>query len=84
MQFRDQPQPPQMLVVVVPRPPLAVGRRQHAMGLVTPTIGHDACQDVSTRWNEPLVPGSPAAHGHPNAKGEAAMSRAVVARITAS
>lgn len=54
------------------------------MGLVTPTIGHDACQDVSTRWNEPLVPGSPAAHGHPNAKGEAAMSRAVVARITAS
>lgn len=39
----------------------------------TPSIGHDACQSESTRWVEPIVPGSAAAPVHPNATGEFAM-----------
>ncbi|SDK43101.1 SGNH/GDSL hydrolase family protein [Streptomyces indicus] len=44
----------------------------------TPTIGHDVCQAPDVRWVEPLVPTSPAAPFHPNAKGEAAMAAALV------
>ncbi|WP_443071657.1 SGNH/GDSL hydrolase family protein [Streptomyces sp. NBC_01477] len=46
-----------------------------------PTIGHDMCKAPADRWIEPLVPASPAAPAHPNAKGEAIMAQAVTARI---
>lgn len=36
----------------------------------TPSIGHDACQSESTRWIEPLIPGSFSAPFHPNAAGQ--------------
>ena len=44
----------------------------------TPSIGHDACSDESVRWIEPLVPASPAAALHPNARGEQGMAAAVL------
>jgi len=47
----------------------------------TPTIGHDVCQAVGTKWIEGLVPTSPAAPFHPNALGEAAMAKALEAAI---
>ncbi|WP_415948273.1 SGNH/GDSL hydrolase family protein [Streptomyces sp. KLOTTS4A1] len=47
----------------------------------TPTIGHDICRPPWDRWVEPLVPTSPAAPFHPNAKGEAAMAEAVVEQV---
>ena len=43
----------------------------------TPTIGHDICQAASVKWIEGVIPLAPAAPMHPNAKGEAAMARAV-------
>lgn len=46
-----------------------------------PTVGHDMCKAPGTRWIEPLRPASPAAPAHPNAEGEAAMARAVLARL---
>ncbi|MFJ8154044.1 SGNH/GDSL hydrolase family protein [Streptomyces sp. NPDC094468] len=46
-----------------------------------PTVGHDMCKAPADRWIEPLQPASPAAPAHPNAKGEAAMARAVLARL---
>lgn len=48
----------------------------------TPTIGHDVCKLPGTKWIEGLVPTSPAAPVHPNALGEAAMARAMVAALT--
>ena len=47
----------------------------------TPSVGHDACRDASTRWVEPLVPSTDAFSVHPNAAGEAADARAVEAAI---
>lgn len=46
-----------------------------------PTIGHDMCKAPADRWIEPLVPASPAAPAHPNAKGEQAMATAVLDRV---
>jgi lysophospholipase L1-like esterase len=46
-----------------------------------PTVGHDMCKAPADRWIEPLVPASPAAPAHPNAKGEQAMAEAVLDRI---
>ncbi|MFF9768596.1 SGNH/GDSL hydrolase family protein [Streptomyces sp. NPDC014636] len=46
-----------------------------------PTVGHDMCKAPADRWVEPLQPASPAAPAHPNAKGEAAMAEAVLARL---
>ena len=43
----------------------------------TPSIGHDVCQAANVKWIEGVVPLAPAAPMHPNAKGEAAMARAV-------
>ncbi|KOV92987.1 SGNH/GDSL hydrolase family protein [Streptomyces sp. NRRL B-3648] len=48
-----------------------------------PTVGHDMCKAPADRWIEPLQPASPAAPAHPNAKGEAAMAEAVLARLDA-
>ncbi|OLZ61976.1 GDSL family lipase [Streptomyces sp. IMTB 2501] len=47
----------------------------------TPTIGHDMCKAPADRWIEPLQPTAPAAPAHPNAQGEQAMARAVLARL---
>jgi lysophospholipase L1-like esterase len=47
----------------------------------TPTIGHDVCQAIGVKWIEGLVPTSPAAPFHPNARGEAAMAKALEAAI---
>ncbi|MEU6815433.1 SGNH/GDSL hydrolase family protein [Streptomyces sp. NPDC046860] len=46
-----------------------------------PTVGHDMCKAPADRWIEPLRPASPAAPAHPNARGEAAMARAVLDRL---
>jgi lysophospholipase L1-like esterase len=61
-----------------------VARWNHAEYVDTygPTIGHDMCKSPAERWIEPLQPASPAAPAHPNAKGEEAMARAVLQRIT--
>jgi lysophospholipase L1-like esterase len=42
------------------------------------SIGHDVCKLPPTRWFEGLVPTEPAFPLHPNAKGEASMSRSVL------
>ncbi|MFI5527789.1 SGNH/GDSL hydrolase family protein [Kitasatospora sp. NPDC051853] len=41
-----------------------------------PSVGHDVCKPVGTRWMEPLF-GSGAAAFHPNAAGERSMAEAV-------
>ncbi|MFH9400952.1 SGNH/GDSL hydrolase family protein [Streptomyces sp. NPDC017638] len=46
-----------------------------------PTARHDMCQAPADRWIEPLRPAAPAAPAHPNARGEAAMARAVLDRL---
>ncbi|WP_328748527.1 SGNH/GDSL hydrolase family protein [Streptomyces sp. NBC_00285] len=46
----------------------------------TPSEGRDACSAQGTRWIEPLVPKSPAAAVHPNARGERGMAEAVLRR----
>ncbi|MFE2302579.1 SGNH/GDSL hydrolase family protein [Streptomyces sp. NPDC059445] len=46
-----------------------------------PTVGHDMCKAPADRWIEPLRPTAPAAPAHPNAAGQAAMSRAVLAEL---
>ncbi|MGW4194932.1 SGNH/GDSL hydrolase family protein [Streptomyces sp. NPDC005004] len=46
-----------------------------------PTVGHDMCKAPEDRWIEPLKPAAPAAPAHPNARGEAAMARAVLATL---
>jgi lysophospholipase L1-like esterase len=43
----------------------------------TPSLGHDACSDSTTRWIEPLLPVAAAAPMHPNATGEQGMAAAV-------
>jgi hypothetical protein len=43
------------------------------------SVGKDACRSSSTRWVEPLVPGNAAAPFHPNARGMAGVTPAVVA-----
>lgn len=45
----------------------------------TRSIGHDVCQPPGTEWIEGLVPISPAAPFHPNARGESGMARDVAA-----
>ena len=40
--------------------------------------GHDACQDLATRWVEPVLLGTNPVIVHPNARGEKAMARITV------
>ena len=47
----------------------------------TPSTGRDACAPPVQRWVEPLVPLSPAAPVHPNARGMEAMAGEVAAEI---
>ncbi len=48
----------------------------------TPGKGHDLCTASDTRWVEGLLPSSPAAPLHPNARGEKGMADAIVALLT--
>lgn len=45
------------------------------------TVGHDVCTPPGEKWIEGLIPTEPAAPVHPNAKGAAALSRAVLATL---
>ncbi|HEY6731765.1 MAG TPA: SGNH/GDSL hydrolase family protein [Solirubrobacterales bacterium] len=45
------------------------------------SIGHDACKGTSTRWVEPLVPGTSAAPIHPNKAGMVGGANALVAAV---
>jgi len=45
------------------------------------SIGHDACKSTSTRWVEPLVPGTLAAPIHPNKQGMAGGGATLVAAV---
>ena len=47
----------------------------------TDSIGHDVCQVPGVKWTEGLVPTAPAAPFHPNALGEQAMARQVLAAL---
>nr|WP_202513116.1 SGNH/GDSL hydrolase family protein [Streptomyces sp. SID3343] len=47
----------------------------------TPTLGHDVCQPVGTKYIEGIKPESPGAPVHPNALGQEAMSKAVLAKL---
>ena len=47
----------------------------------TPSTDHNACAAKNTRWIEPLVPDSPAAPVHPNARGERGMADAVLRAV---
>ena len=47
------------------------------------SVGKDACKGSGTRWVEPLIPGNAAAPFHPNARGMAGVTPAVVAAATA-
>jgi hypothetical protein len=47
----------------------------------TPSIGHDACKNSSTRWVEPLIPGELSAPVHPNKAGMAGAAAALEAAI---
>jgi lysophospholipase L1-like esterase len=45
------------------------------------SIGHDACQPPSAKWTEGLIPTSLAVPFHPNARGEQAMAREILAAL---
>jgi hypothetical protein len=45
------------------------------------SIGHDACKSTSTRWVEPLVPGTLAAPIHPNKAGMQGGANALIAAL---
>jgi hypothetical protein len=45
------------------------------------SIGHDACKGTSTRWVEPLVPGTLAAPVHPNKQGMVGGANALLATV---
>ncbi|MFL4952575.1 SGNH/GDSL hydrolase family protein [Streptomyces sp. MMS24-I31] len=57
---------------------VAAWNRAQYVDTYRPTVGHDMCKAPADRWIEPLQPASPAAPAHPNARGEAAMARAVL------
>jgi hypothetical protein len=46
-----------------------------------PTLGHDVCKPVGTKYVEGITPESPAAPVHPNALGQEAMAKAVLAKL---
>lgn len=45
------------------------------------SIGHDACKSTSTRWVEPLIPGTLAAPIHPNETGMQGGANALLAAV---
>ena len=59
----------------------AGANRARYVDTYTPSIGHDACTLPGTKWVEGLSPTAPAYPVHPNALGQAASSRAVLAAL---
>ncbi|HEY3560069.1 MAG TPA: SGNH/GDSL hydrolase family protein [Kribbella sp.] len=57
----------------------AAAHGAHYVDLRTPSIGHDACASITSRWQEGLVPTSAAAPLHPNARGMQAFGELVAA-----
>lgn len=55
----------------------AAAHGAHYVDLRTPSIGHDACSPVASRWLEGLIPSSVAAPLHPSAAGMAAFGQIV-------
>lgn len=51
------------------------------LGTYNGTIGHDACQRPGSKWVEGLIPTSPAVPMHPNAAGEQAIARLILAAL---
>ncbi|MFI1378244.1 SGNH/GDSL hydrolase family protein [Embleya sp. NPDC020886] len=47
----------------------------------TGSTGHDVCRPVGTKWVEGIKPESPAAPVHPNALGQEALAKAVLAKL---
>jgi lysophospholipase L1-like esterase len=45
------------------------------------SVGHDACQPSAVKWVEGLIPSSPAVPMHPDAAGEQAMARLILAAL---
>jgi lysophospholipase L1-like esterase len=63
---------------------LAASARKVGVGYVDTyqgSIGHDACQPSGVKWVEGLIPMSPAMPMHPNASGEQAMARLILASL---
>lgn len=59
--------------------------KAHSAGFAdtaTPGKGHDLCTASDVRWVEGLLPASPAAPLHPNARGEKGMADAIVALLS--
>ncbi|MGW5636031.1 SGNH/GDSL hydrolase family protein [Streptomyces sp. NPDC003832] len=61
---------------------VALLNRAEYVDTYKPTVGHDMCKAPADRWIEPLRPTAPAAPAHPNAGGQEAMARAVLAELS--
>jgi lysophospholipase L1-like esterase len=59
----------------------AAGNGATYVDTYTASIGHDVCQAPGAKWVEGLVPTSPAAPFHPNARGEKGMAKQVIAAV---
>jgi lysophospholipase L1-like esterase len=59
----------------------AAGAHDTFVDTYTPSIGHDACQRGGVKWVEGLIPTSAAVPLHPNARGEQAMAREILAAL---
>ena len=55
----------------------------HYVDTAASSVGHDVCQSVTRKWVEGIIPTSPAAPVHPNAKGMANTAAVVTAAIDA-
>jgi lysophospholipase L1-like esterase len=60
----------------------AAGTGVEYVDTYTPSIGRDVCQPATSKWIEGLVPTSPAAPIHPNARGMAGIGAVVAAAVT--
>ncbi len=60
---------------------VAAANRTTFVNTYADSIGHDVCQSASVRWIEDVIPTSAAAPIHPNAHGEQAMARQVLAAL---
>ncbi|MFN8016871.1 MAG: hypothetical protein U0P45_01975 [Acidimicrobiales bacterium] len=57
----------------------AVASRRHYVDIYGPSIGYDACS--SSKWVEPIIPGTDAAPVHPNATGMRGIAGVVTTAI---
>lgn len=61
----------------------AVAAGVHYVDVYTPSIGHDVCKGIGTKWVEGIVPTALAAPVHPNEAGMRATGAVVAAAINA-